>query len=122
MTTYRTIPLSRLVMPARPLRGRIDAEGVDELAASIREIGQLDPILVRPLPDARLATTEKRASVVALSLAETKSAGADERTWPTVAARICAEACGQRPPICAHCGRTATDCMAASVVSAKGSK
>lgn len=51
MTTYRTIPLSRLVMPARPLRGRIDAEGVDELAASIREIGQLDPILVRPLPD-----------------------------------------------------------------------
>lgn len=49
--TYRTIHLSRLVMPARPLRGQIDAEGVDELAASIRELGQLDPILVRPLPD-----------------------------------------------------------------------
>lgn len=91
MTTYRTIPLSRLVMPARPLRGRIDAEGVDELAASIREIGQLDPILVRPLPDARLATTEKRASVVALSLAETKSAGADVIVADAEARRVTAE-------------------------------
>lgn len=181
MTAEQLLDLAwRTAQTCRERQRRVAARAEEDrarLAALHAHIDKLER------ENARLATTEKRASVVALSLAETKSAGADvivadaearrvtaeqraiaaesqaerlereladaevrgalavfraveqavssgravpvpsdERTWPTVAARICAEACGQRPPICAHCGRTATDCMAASVVSAKGSK
>lgn len=51
--TYLSVPLSRLVRPARALRERLDLERIDELARSIREVGLLEPLLVRPLPDDR---------------------------------------------------------------------
>lgn len=49
--TFRTIPLSRLVRPSRGLRASIDMDRVRALAESIREVGQLEPLLVRPLED-----------------------------------------------------------------------
>jgi ParB/RepB/Spo0J family partition protein len=49
--TFRTIPLSRLSRPSRGLRASIDMDAVRALAESIREIGQLEPLLVRPITD-----------------------------------------------------------------------
>lgn len=51
--TYLSVPLTRLVRPTRALRERVDLERIDELARSIREVGLLEPLLVRPLPDDR---------------------------------------------------------------------
>lgn len=82
--TSRMIPLSQLDLPVRPLRALIDADRVRELAASIRAVGQLEPILVREKPGGRfdLVAGHKRALAVAmvgLDLVEAKVApyGAD---------------------------------------------
>jgi ParB family chromosome partitioning protein len=49
---YREIPRSEL--SANPLNGRRKLTGIDELAASIREVGILEPLLVVPSEDGGL--------------------------------------------------------------------
>jgi ParB family chromosome partitioning protein len=49
---FEEIPLERLMDPAAPVRARIESEGIDELAASILQVGLLQPIRVRPSGDA----------------------------------------------------------------------
>jgi len=69
--TYQRITLDRLVMPAKPLRSRIEREAVAALADSIRKLGQLEPILVRPTaenPDRfEIVAGHKRAMALAIA-------------------------------------------------------
>ncbi|MGC8783080.1 MAG: ParB/RepB/Spo0J family partition protein [Armatimonadota bacterium] len=47
------VPLSAIVPnPDQPRRG-VDEEGIEDLAASIREHGVLQPVIIQPLPDGR---------------------------------------------------------------------
>ncbi len=43
---FQTVPLSQIIEPPAPLRGSHDPEKLAELAASMKELGQLQPILV----------------------------------------------------------------------------
>jgi ParB family transcriptional regulator, chromosome partitioning protein len=47
----REVPLGSISPNPNQPRGRFDEEGLVELAHSIRELGVLQPILVRPMPD-----------------------------------------------------------------------
>ena len=47
----REVPLGNISPNPNQPRGRFDEEGLVELAHSIRELGVLQPILVRPMPD-----------------------------------------------------------------------
>ena len=47
----RDIPISRIRRNPRQPRGAFDADGIEQLAESIRSSGILQPVLVRPLPD-----------------------------------------------------------------------
>jgi ParB family chromosome partitioning protein len=47
------IPVGSLTANARQPRRRIDAEGIQELAESIRAQGLVQPVVVRPLPEGR---------------------------------------------------------------------
>ncbi|MCK8786032.1 ParB/RepB/Spo0J family partition protein [Roseomonas sp. NAR14] len=48
---FRTLPIETLAPGPFQPRGPIDPEALQELAASVREHGVLQPILVRPTPD-----------------------------------------------------------------------
>ncbi len=58
----RELPLASIVPNPHQPRRFFDEESLQELAASIREVGVLQPILVRPLPDERfeLVAGERR--------------------------------------------------------------
>ena len=47
----REIPIELIDQPKSPLRGRIDAAGLEELADSIRAKGVLQPLLVKQVGD-----------------------------------------------------------------------
>lgn len=47
----REVPVGNILPNPNQPRGRFDEEGLVELAQSIRELGVLQPILVRPMPD-----------------------------------------------------------------------
>jgi len=49
--TFAEIPVGEVVANRRQPRQVFDEEELEELAASIREVGVLQPIVVRPLPD-----------------------------------------------------------------------
>ena len=49
----REVPVGNISPNPNQPRGRFDEEGLVELAQSIQELGVLQPILVRPLPDGR---------------------------------------------------------------------
>jgi ParB family transcriptional regulator, chromosome partitioning protein len=51
--SVRMVPLERIEANPENPRLAFNAESLDELAASIREHGVLQPVLVRPLPDGR---------------------------------------------------------------------
>ncbi len=48
---FQNVPLSQIIEPPAPLRGSIDPAKLEELAASLRELGQLQPILLQPTPE-----------------------------------------------------------------------
>jgi ParB family transcriptional regulator, chromosome partitioning protein len=48
-----TLELSALVPNPRQPRGSFEGDSLDELAQSLRQVGMLQPILVRPRPDGR---------------------------------------------------------------------
>lgn len=56
-TTFATIPLRLIVPSTTNPRKSFDPDKMDELAASIRATGVHTPVLLRPLPGARVADT-----------------------------------------------------------------
>jgi ParB family chromosome partitioning protein len=54
----REIPLAEIAVNRRQPRRTFSADELDELAASIRALGVVQPIVVRPLPTAMRATAE----------------------------------------------------------------
>ncbi|GAA4288171.1 hypothetical protein GCM10022262_25310 [Georgenia daeguensis] len=50
--SFAEIPVNHIVPNTRQPRQVFDEEELDELAASIREVGVLQPVVVRPLPEA----------------------------------------------------------------------
>ena len=49
--TFAEIPLEQIVPNTRQPRQVFDEDDLNELAASIREVGVLQPVVVRPIPD-----------------------------------------------------------------------
>ena len=48
---FVTVPLSQIIEPPAPLRGSHDPERLQELAASLKQLGQLQPILLHATAD-----------------------------------------------------------------------
>ncbi len=69
--TRTVVPIAEIVANPRQPRRRFDASAMDDLIASVRERGVLQPILVRPVGDGR----ERRYEIVA-----------GERRWRAAAA------------------------------------
>lgn len=65
----RSLPLDRIDPNPRQPRDRFDEQGLVELAASIREVGLLQPVLVRPAVDGRyeLVAGERRLRAARLA-------------------------------------------------------
>lgn len=53
MTTLKTIPLELIDEPTQAHRINVDEQQLSELAESIRDVGLLNPIIVRPIEGAR---------------------------------------------------------------------
>ena len=53
MTTLKTIPLEQIDEPVTAHRINVDEQQLGELAESIRDVGLLNPIIVRPIEGAR---------------------------------------------------------------------
>lgn len=53
MTTLKTIPLEQIDEPTTAHRINVDEQQLNELAESIRDVGLLSPIVVRPIEGAR---------------------------------------------------------------------
>src|SRR5258708_34592841 len=51
MFETRTSPWSKLMPPAEPLRVAMDTERIEELAVSLQDVGQLQPLVVKPYGD-----------------------------------------------------------------------
>lgn len=51
MSTYRVVPVSSISAPAEPLRHAIERGPLDELAASIAQVGLLEPLIVKAAPN-----------------------------------------------------------------------
>ncbi|MGC5614675.1 ParB/RepB/Spo0J family partition protein [Georgenia sp. Z1491] len=49
--TYAEVPVASIVPNSRQPRQVFDEEDLDELSASIRELGVLQPVVVRPIPE-----------------------------------------------------------------------
>lgn len=63
------IRISDIVANRRQPRGDFDADGLEELAHSLRQVGMLQPVLVRPLEDGRfeLVAGERRTRAARLA-------------------------------------------------------
>jgi ParB/RepB/Spo0J family partition protein len=74
VSRFREVPLAQLREPARPTRADIDEAALDELAASIRTVGVIEPLIVFPAADGafeigaghRRYLAAKRAGLVAV--------------------------------------------------------
>jgi ParB family chromosome partitioning protein len=55
---YAEVPIDQITANARQPRQVFDEDELDELSASIRELGVLQPVVVRPLPEADARTSE----------------------------------------------------------------
>jgi ParB family chromosome partitioning protein len=91
------LPIDSVIANQHQPRVHFDEESLAELAASIREIGVLQPILVRPIGDSayELVAGERRwrAAPVWLSFRRssatpTTSVSSSERSWRTSTVRI----------------------------------
>ena len=73
--------------PHQP-RVHFDEESLAELAASIREIGVLQPVLVRPLGDGRLRAARRRASLAGGPPCRSGGHPGDRARRPTTSASV----------------------------------
>lgn len=64
---FQTVPLSQIIEPPAPLRGSIDPGKLEELAGSLREVGQLQPIILHTT-DAGLAVVVGHRRLLAAKL------------------------------------------------------
>ncbi len=64
-----SIPIDNILLPSKQPRRYFDSEKLEDLAASIRQHGVLEPILVRPLPDGKyeLVAGERRYKAAQLA-------------------------------------------------------
>jgi ParB family transcriptional regulator, chromosome partitioning protein len=51
MSTYRVVPVSSISAPQAPLRHAIERGSLDELAASIAQVGVIEPLVVKAAPN-----------------------------------------------------------------------
>lgn len=56
MFETRTLPWSKLIPPAEPLRVAMDTEALELLVESLKEVGQLQPLVVKPYGDGPAST------------------------------------------------------------------
>lgn len=86
---YQTVPLSQIIEPPAPLRGSIDPEKLRELAASLKEHGQLQAVvLVRDGENWRLVAGHRRylaAKLLGWETLEAKLLPAGRTPWELVA-------------------------------------
>ena len=67
-TTFKIIPLDLLDDPERPMRHDLTPESVEDLALSIKQVGVIEPLVVKPLGD-RFEVIAGHRRLVASSLA-----------------------------------------------------
>lgn len=80
---FLTVPLSQIIEPPAPLRGSHDPAKLEELAGSLRELGQLQPILVHPTLDGLAIVAGHRRYLAAKLLG-----------WESIEAKVLAKPLG----------------------------
>lgn len=80
---FQTVPMSEIIEPPAALRGSINPERLRELAASLREYGQLQPIVLMPDGDRFQIVAGHRRFLAARLLG-----------WETIEAKVLAKTLG----------------------------
>ena len=91
-----TCPIDSIVPNPHQPRVHFDEESLAELAASIREIGVLQPVLVRPIGDARLRADRRRAPLAGGTSCRPGGRSRRSCATPTISARRAGA--GREPP------------------------